>query len=540
MAARHGGRLWKHVQAHAGLSSFCCSSFMVAGIPSLLSALQLLGGTSCRYTPLAQSSFQTCSGDAPSVHGGGNPSPVPTADASCQHNDPAVRSADSGTGTAASRHTESVIARPARRQVVAAAISGGVDSAVAAKRLLDDGHEVFGVFMRNWDETEELGNQNCSVERDFQDARRVCKQLGISLQEVDFVARYWQQVFQPFLDRYSKGMTPNPDLACNRAIKFDALLQHALGQGADALATGHYARLAPGAGGSARLLAGVDPLKDQSYFLAAVPGVALARCLFPLGSATKEDVRREAFAARLPPAAKRSSAGICFIGRRSFGDFIEQYVAPVPGRYVNIEGPESTAVCDNILAVTHGQRAGWGGQLRKSYVVGKDMASRTVFVAPGGQHPALYCREALLEAPKWVGGTPPPGLLQEQQVRVEFKARYGQPQYKCTLQLACSVRDPFKASSYSRYQSVAGTASTSEWLRVSFDDPVRAVTPGQELAVYRGEECLGSAVVAAPGSSLAELGEQLPLGWHQSDSVHMDALRQYRDGGSNVTRAYGA
>lgn len=412
---------------------------------------------------------------------------------------------------------------------VAVAMSGGVDSAVAAKRLVDKGLQVFGIFMRNWDETEEMANNNCSIERDFQDAREVCRQLDIPLQEADFVAQYWQHVFQPFLDKYSAGLTPNPDLACNRAIKFGPMLRHAELHGADCMATGHYARLLQRPGVGPLLLKGVDSLKDQSYFLASVPAAALARCMFPLGGSVKAHIRQEAAEARLHISTKRSSAGICFVGRRKFSDFVNQYVEPVPGRFIDIDVPSTAAPCDNVLAPTHGQHAAIGGRLQRSYVVGKDVSSGVVYVARGALHPALFCDDALLLGSTWVAAHQIPRLTQGQPVRLSFRARYGQPAYGCTVQSAAAAAADgitFRGSRYSSCPSaVTGQQPNPGPLIVRFEEPMRAITPGQELVLYDGDVCLGSAMIAQPGASLAERGLQLPPGWSPlSDSVHMDVL----------------
>lgn len=412
---------------------------------------------------------------------------------------------------------------------IAVAMSGGVDSSVAAKRLVDAGHQVFGVFMRSWDETEELANSNCSIERDFQDARRVCRQLDIPLLEADFTAQYWQHVFQPFLDKYAMGLTPNPDLACNRAIKFGPMLKHAELHGADHMATGHYARLLPQTDLDPLLLKGVDTLKDQSYFLASVPAAALKRCMFPLGSNTKHQTRQEATEARLPISTKRGSAGICFVGRRKFSDFVDQYVEPVAGQYIDIDAPSVGIPCENVLSQTIGQRATIGGRPQRSYIIGKDVSNCVVYVAQGSLHPALFCRDALLLAPSWVGENCPTGITHGRPIGLSFKARYGQPAYECTVQTAAAAAAkgaPFRGSRFSCCRAVAAAQTFDNGqLIVRFQDPMRAITPGQELVLYDGDVCLGSAMIIQPGQSLAELGLQMPPEWRPcSDSVHMDIL----------------
>lgn len=356
---------------------------------------------------------------------------------------------------------------------VAVGLSGGVDSAVTAWLLKTAGYPVTGVLMRNWDEAEETGGE-CGFEKDQRDARAAARAMGIPLTEVDFVREYWHAVFEPFLRDFDGGSaTPNPDLACNRHIKFGALLHHCThALGADLLATGHYARVEGrgGEGEGVRLLRGVDPTKDQSYFLASVRGEALKRACFPLGGLTKREVRGlAAGVAALPTAVtqRRSSAGICFIGRkRDFGDFIQEYMlgggggggrdggqggggvtvsappgapradatdrvggaeTPLPlpplppsrrhGRsssiFVSVEDGAAVGEHGGLARYTHGQRARVGGAAQAWFVVGKDARAGvdTVYVAPGATHPALYTSGATVGRCFWVAGQPPHHLL---------------------------------------------------------------------------------------------------------------------------------
>eukprot|EP00887_Chlorella_sp_A99_P008097 scaffold12.g8097.t1 len=444
---------------------------------------------------------------------------------------------------------------------VAVGVSGGVDSAVAALLLARAGHEVVGVFMRNWDEGEETGNHNCSVERDARDASAVCRALGVPLHEADFVSRYWNEaslggpclgagrggerrgagVFQDFVAQCARGLTPNPDLACNRHIKFDALLDFADGLGAHAVATGHYARLrwpggAPGGGGASgagaggaalpQLLRGADPRKDQTYFLASVEREAFARALFPVGGLAKPAVRALAAEAGLPPAARRSSAGICFIGRRDFGDFLSQYAAPVPGRLIDVDTGADLGPCANLLALTHGQRPGLGGMPARTYVVGKDVVARVAYVARAPDHPGLHCAAALLRAPHWLSPEHAERLAQQGWLRCEYKARHGQPTRECVVTLAAAPPAPaaagaaaaavggarldpaalcagFVSSAYCRLQPEDG-AVLPGYLVAHFPEPAPAITPQQAFVLYDGELCLGSAAIAQPGRSLHE------------------------------------
>jgi tRNA-specific 2-thiouridylase len=418
---------------------------------------------------------------------------------------PRSYSAAAAATVAAASATASAAAHLAPGARVAVGLSGGVDSAVAALMLQRHGFDVVGVFMRNWDEAEETGNRNCSVERDRADAEKVARHLGVALVEADFVADYWQSVFSEFLALCARGLTPNPDLACNRYIKFDSLLKFADGLGAAAVATGHYARLVRGAGGDGdvQLLRGVDPLKDQSYFLASVRREALRRTLFPLGEMSKADVRTLAAAEGLPTAAKRSSAGICFIGRRNYADFLAQYVAPSPGRFVDVESGAELGPCADVGVVTHGQRPGVGGAPERVYVVGKDVVRSVVYVAHGRDHPALRARTALLRAPHWLSPAHAEALARHGSLRCETKARYGQAAVPCTLR-PLPIGGDVPRSAYCVLSPIDAAVGPGA-LVAEFDEPVTAITPQQACVMYDGDVCLGSAIIAAPGPTLFEL-----------------------------------
>lgn len=411
----------------------------------------------------------------------------------------------------ASAAVPTVAAEPGHPAVgarVAVGISGGVDSAVAAMVLQHRGYDVVGVFMRNWDEAEEKDNRNCSVERDLSDAAAVCRQLGIPLHEVNFVAQYWQRVFTDFVEQCSRGLTPNPDLACNRHIKFDALLTFARGIGADTVATGHYARLQAGpSGGTLQLLKGIDPHKDQSYFLASVQREALQHVLFPLGGMTKAAVRALAAEAHLPVATKRSSAGICFIGRRNFAGFLEEYVPALPGLYVDVDSGQDLGPCHNLTAVTIGQRPGIGGLAGRSYIAGKDMVRRVAYVAQGRNHPALATHSARVHPPTWLSTPHADALLRTGHLDCQYKARYGQPAQPCTLHLLPASEHGgtagFTPSAYCILRPEdAGVHPGS--LRVTFPTAAVALTPQQAFVMYDGDLCLGSATIATPGATLHE------------------------------------
>ncbi|KAL3698845.1 hypothetical protein R1sor_012921 [Riccia sorocarpa] len=402
--------------------------------------------------------------------------------------------------------------------VVAVGLSGGVDSSVAAMLLKSQGCKVFGLYMRNWDPSDEAGLTACTAEQDYEDARQVAKHLDIELYQVDNQRRYWTEVFESFTKDFSTGLTPNPDLACNRYIKFDALLEQAKQLGADKLATGHYARVRSADGQTMQLLRGVDHEKDQSYFLASVDGTALRSVLFPLGSMIKPDVRKLAISEGLITAKKRSSAGICFVGRRNFADFISEYVDSKPGPFIAVNTGAVVGTHDGIPAYTHGQRARIGGKPRPWYVVGKDVLHNSVFVADGPEHPALFCTTAVADSLSWISGSLPTELTNGGVLRCQYKARYRQPVEECVVCLANSQSQEarkegmgaaftdsikFTPSSWSRLGPVP---VQGEQLQIKFLKPARAITPGQAFVLYDGNVCLGAARLLHPGLSLFEQG----------------------------------
>ncbi|MGA7802381.1 MAG: tRNA 2-thiouridine(34) synthase MnmA [Gammaproteobacteria bacterium] len=361
---------------------------------------------------------------------------------------------------------------------VVVGLSGGVDSAVAALLLLEQGHDVAGLFMKNWDEDDEEGH--CPAEQDLADARAVCECLGIALHKVSFSAQYWDRVFRYFLDEYQAGRTPNPDVMCNKEIKFRAFLDHALDLGADRIATGHYARLH--ANGVVRLLKGTDPDKDQTYFLHSLAQDQLSRSLFPIGHLHKPEVRRIAADAGFPNHAKKDSTGICFIGERKFRDFLGRYLPAQPGEIRSVEG-ETLGTHHGLIFYTQGQRQGLGigGQAQHAgepwYVAGKDLQRNVLLVAQGHDHAALYRRTLLAAAPSWIAGRPP-----RMPLRCGAKVRYRQAEQPCTV-----------------------SGLPGERCRVEFDQPQRAVTPGQAVVFYDGDECLGGATIeAAEGEPWAQ------------------------------------
>ncbi len=365
----------------------------------------------------------------------------------------------------------------APRQRIVVGLSGGVDSAVSAWLLKQQGHEVVGLFMKNWEDDDDGGH--CTSREDWLDAAAVADVIGIDVEHVNFAAEYKDRVFAEFLREYRAGRTPNPDVLCNAEIKFKAFLDHALRLGADAIATGHYARVRE-RGGRHELLAGVDPAKDQSYFLHRLTQAQLARTRFPVGALTKAEVRRIAAEVGLPNAAKKDSTGICFIGERPFREFLQRYLAHAPGDIVDEHGRRLGRHL-GLSFYTLGQRQGLGiGGVRSAaaaaarpagehapwYVAAKDLARNRLVVVQGHGHPRLLARAVDALDLHWIAGTPPvPG-------RYAARTRYRQPAAACTLALA------------------AGSGGT-----LRFDAPQWAVTPGQSAVVYDGEVCLGGGVI---------------------------------------------
>lgn len=349
---------------------------------------------------------------------------------------------------------------------IAVGISGGVDSAVAALRLQRQGHEVMGLFMKNWEEDDTV--DQCGAKEDLKMARAVCDHLGIALRTVNFSTEYWDRVFSYFLAEYGAGRTPNPDVLCNKEIKFRAFLEHALASGANRMATGHYARV-DNHEGRYRLLKARDANKDQSYFLYLLGQNALAHTLFPVGDLTKTEVRRMAQEAGLPNHDRQDSTGICFIGERDFKSFLARYLPARPGEMRTLAG-ERKGEHDGTMYYTIGQRHGLGigGEGEAWYVVGKDVARNVLYVEQGEHHPALYSEALIAGQWHWIGGAAPSSIS-----RLHAKTRYRQPDQVCTV-----IRD-------------------HDSMRIAFTTPQRAVTPGQSVVLYDGEECLGGGIIEA-------------------------------------------
>ncbi len=343
-------------------------------------------------------------------------------------------------------------------------ISGGVDSAVAALMLKQAGHEVTGLFMKNWEEDDRVGA--CSAAEDLKTARAVCETIGMPLKTVNFSAEYWERVFSYFLAEHRAGRTPNPDVLCNKEIKFKAFLDHALGLGADKIATGHYARVCE-TNGRFELHKAADANKDQSYFLYLLGQNELAHTLFPLGELAKTEVREIARAAGLPNYDRKDSTGICFIGERNFKEFLQRYLPTQPGEIRSLAGVKKGRH-DGVMYYTLGQRHGLGigGEGEAWYVVAKDVAGNTLYVEQGEHHPALYCDALIADQLHWIAGQAPalPCTL-------TAKTRYRQPDQDCTL------------------------SAHADGVHVAFAHAQRAVTPGQSVVYYEGTHCLGGGVI---------------------------------------------
>jgi tRNA-uridine 2-sulfurtransferase len=368
----------------------------------------------------------------------------------------------------------------AAKERVVVGLSGGVDSAVSAWLLKQQGFDVVGVFMKNWedDDSSAAGSEYCSSNQDFVDAAAVADVLGIEIEHVNFAADYKDRVFAEFLREYSAGRTPNPDVLCNAEIKFKAFLDHALRLGASRIATGHYARVRQ-LGSSFQLLKGLDPAKDQSYFLHRLNQAQLSKTLFPVGELAKTEVRRIALEIGLPNAKKKDSTGICFIGERPFREFLQRYLHQTPGPMVDEQG-RHLGQHVGLSFYTLGQRQGLGiggvkggdsaagGEHAPWYVAHKDLAHNTLHVVQGHDHAWLQSPWLQAQDTSWVAGhAPEPG-------RYGAKTRYRQSDAACVL----------------------STVPTGG-VHLAFDEPQWAVTPGQSAVLYDGEVCLGGGVIHA-------------------------------------------
>lgn len=358
--------------------------------------------------------------------------------------------------------------KPISETRVIVGMSGGVDSSVSAYLLQQQGYQVEGLFMKNWDEDD--GTEYCTAMEDLADAQAVSDKLGIKLHTANFAAEYWDNVFEHFLEEYKAGRTPNPDILCNREIKFKAFLDYAKVLGADYIATGHYVRRGD-RDGHTYLLRGVDTNKDQSYFLHAVGEKEIADTLFPVGELDKPEVRRIAEEQELATAKKKDSTGICFIGERRFKDFLQQYLPAQPGKIETPDG-EEIGQHEGLMYYTLGQRQGIGIGGTKNhgeqpwYVVHKDLDRNVLVVGQGKDHPLLFSSGLECGTIYWVNEEP-----SEFPLECTAKVRYRQGDQACIVH------------------------KTETGYRVEFSDKQRAVTPGQSLVLYKDDVCLGGGVI---------------------------------------------
>jgi tRNA-specific 2-thiouridylase len=373
-----------------------------------------------------------------------------------------------------------------KRQRIVVGLSGGVDSAVTAHLLKAQGHEVIGIFMKNWedDDNDETGSEYCSSNIDFVDAAAVADVIGIEIEHVNFAAEYKDRVFAEFLREYQAGRTPNPDILCNAEIKFKAFLDHAMRLGAEKIATGHYARVRQNPQtGLHELLKGIDATKDQSYFLHRLSQAQLSKTLFPVGELHKTEVRRIAEEMNLPNAKKKDSTGICFIGERPFREFLNRYIAQEPGPIKNTKG-QTIGQHVGLSFYTLGQRQGLGigglkakgaqkggGEHTPWFVARKDMDSNTLWVVQGHDHPWLQSFQLRAQGASWTAGGPPAPRT------VAAKTRYRQADSDCTVQ-----------------------GASSNGFSLQFEQAQWAVTPGQSAVLYDGEVCLGGGVIDSADS----------------------------------------
>lgn len=351
-------------------------------------------------------------------------------------------------------------------------MSGGVDSSVAALLLKEQGYDVVGLFMKNWDDTDENGF--CTATEDYKDVALVAEQIGIPYYSVNFEKEYWDRVFEYFLEEYRKGRTPNPDVMCNKEVKFKAFLDYALDLGADYVAMGHYARVERSGDGTVHLLRGVDQNKDQTYFLNQLSQEQLQRSLFPLGHLEKHEVREIAEKAGLATAKKKDSTGVCFIGERNFNEFLSNYLPNQPGKMMTLDG-EVKGDHAGLMYYTIGQRQGLGigggGDSNDPwFVIGKDLETQTLYVGQGFHHPDLYSDYLEASDLHFTVDTPMP-----REFSCTAKFRYRQKDTEVRVEL-----------------DGTGTKAT-----VHFSEPVRAITPGQAVVFYDGDECLGGGMIDA-------------------------------------------
>lgn len=354
--------------------------------------------------------------------------------------------------------------RPEDTRVVVG-MSGGVDSSVTALLLKEQGYDVIGIFMKNWDDTDEFGV--CTATEDYNDVARVCEQIGIPYYAVNFEKEYWDKVFTYFLNEYKAGRTPNPDVMCNKEIKFKAFLDYALSLGADYLATGHYARV-DYRDGEYKLIRGVDQNKDQTYFLCALSQEQVSKAMFPIGHLEKKEVREIAQRANLATAHKKDSTGICFIGEKNFKEFLSKYLPAQRGKMMTLDG-EVKGEHEGLMYYTLGQRQGLGigGAGEPWFVIDKDLENNILYVGQGFHHPGLYSEGLIATNVNWISNK-----QKTEPFRCTAKFRYRQPDQAVTV-----------------YPLGDGK------VKVIFDEKQRAITPGQAAVFYDGDVCLGGGTI---------------------------------------------
>ncbi len=369
-------------------------------------------------------------------------------------------------------------------------LSGGVDSAVAAMVLLEQGYQVTALFMKNWEEDDDAGY--CAAAEDLAISEAVCKCLGIQLHTVNFSAEYWDRVFQYFLDEYKSGRTPNPDVLCNKEIKFKAFLEHAIKMGADYIATGHYAGVRH-QNNKYNLIKAKDQNKDQTYFLHSLGQYELSKSIFPLTNMHKDEVREKAESAALPNYDRKDSTGICFIGERRFKDFLAQYLPAQPGDIQALDGKHKGRH-DGLIFHTIGQRQGLklGGPGGPWYVAAKNMDKNILFVVEGESHPALYSTGLIAKNLHWINGDQPSRLA------CSARIRHRQPVQDCTVEIS------------------------GELAHVYFNSPQRAVSPGQYIVFYTKDVCLGGGIIQQAVNSKEEMNETISHNTLEQDNLRQD------------------